>query len=37
MAKWDLASHPCDYLYSLAKLYYNRENEFEILKHYADI
>jgi hypothetical protein len=26
-----------DYLYSSAKFYYNRENSFDILKHYADI
>jgi putative transposase len=35
--KWDLATHPCDYLYSSAKFYYNRENGFDILQHYADI
>jgi len=35
--KWGLAAHPCDYLYSSAKFYYNRENSFDILKHYADI
>jgi len=34
--KWDLAAHPCDYLYSSGKFYYNRENSFEILQHYAD-
>jgi putative transposase len=35
--RWDLAAHPCDYLYSSTKFYYNRENSFDILKHYADI
>jgi hypothetical protein len=35
--KWELAVQPCDYLYSSAKFYHNRENSFEILKHYADI
>ena len=34
---WDLAAHLCDYLYSSAKFYYNRENSFDILQHYADI
>jgi putative transposase len=34
---WNLASHPCDYFYSSARFYYNRENSFEILQHYADI
>jgi hypothetical protein len=33
----DLAAHPCDYLYSSAKFYCNRENSFEILQHYADV
>ena len=35
--KWDLVAHPCDYSYSSAKFYYNRENRFEILQHYADV
>lgn len=35
--KWDLAAHPNDYLYSSAKFYYNRENDFGMLKHYADV
>ena len=35
--KWELAAHPSDYLYSSAKFYYNRENSFEILQHYADV
>ena len=35
--RWELAAHPLDYLYSSARFYYNRENDFEILKHYADV
>jgi len=35
--RWELAAHPVDYLYSSARFYYNRENDFEILKDYADI
>lgn len=35
--RWELATHPNDYLYSSSKFYYNRENDFEILKHYAEI
>ena len=35
--KWELATHPCNYLYSSAQFYYNRENSFEILQHYADV
>ena len=35
--KWELASHPFDYPYSSAKFYYNREDPFKFLKHYADI
>jgi len=35
--RWQLATCPLDYLYSSANFYYNRENSFEILKHYADI
>jgi len=36
-SKWELVSHPHDYLYSSAKYYYNRQDAFELLKHYADI
>ncbi|HMG68998.1 MAG TPA: hypothetical protein VK588_14975 [Chitinophagaceae bacterium] len=35
--KWELATNPNDYLYSSATFYYNRENNFEILEHYAEI
>jgi REP element-mobilizing transposase RayT len=35
--KWELATHPCNYLYSSAQFHYNRENSFEILQHYADV
>ena len=35
--RWELAAHPLDYLYSSAKFYYNRERDFEMLKHYADV
>ena len=35
--KWELAVHPCDYLYSSAKFYFNRENSFDMLQYYADI
>jgi len=35
--KWELAAHPCDYLYSSAKFYHNGENSFDILQHYADV
>ena len=35
--KWQLVNHPFDYSYSSAKFYYNREDRFEILKHYADV
>jgi|SRR5689334_11798155 len=35
--RWDLAAHPLDYLFSSAKFYYNRENSFGILQHYADV
>jgi hypothetical protein len=34
--KWDLAAHPNDYFYSSARFYYDRKNDFEILKHYAE-
>src|SRR5205814_6068139 len=36
-SKWELAAHPVDYVYSSAKFYYNLENSFDILQHYADI
>jgi len=32
----DLAAHPCDYLYSLTKFYYNNDNSFDILQHCAE-
>ena len=35
--KWELVAHPHDYLYSSAKYYYNRNDPFQLLKHYADI
>jgi len=35
--RWALVANPLDYLYSSAKFYYSRENDFDILKHYADI
>jgi len=35
--KLNLAAHSCDYLYSSAKFYYNEENSFDILQHYADV
>lgn len=35
--KWELAHHPFDYRYSSARFYYNREDQFQLLKHYADI
>src|SRR5215203_484640 len=35
--KWELVAHPYDYLYSSAKYYYNRNDPFQLLKHYADI
>jgi REP element-mobilizing transposase RayT len=35
--RWDLAPYPHDYRYSSAKFYHNRENDFEILQHYANI
>ena len=35
--KWELVTHPNDYIYSSAKFYYNREDPFQLLKHYADI
>ncbi len=35
--RWQLATHPLDYSYGSAKFYYNRENSFEILQHYADV
>ena len=35
--KWELVTHPHDYYYSSAKFYYNREDPFQLLKHYADI
>lgn len=34
--KWELVTHPNDYLFSSSRYYYNREDRFEILKHYAD-
>ena len=34
--KWELVRHPLDYAFSSAKFYYNREDTFELLKHYAD-
>ena len=35
--RWQLATQPLDYLYSSAKFYYNRENSFGILQHFADV
>jgi len=35
--KWELVTHPHDYLYSSAKYYYNRNDPFQLWKHYADI
>lgn len=35
--RWNLAASPVDYHFSSAKFYFNRENGFEILQHYADI
>ena len=35
--KWELVAHPHDYLYSSAKYYYNRNDAFQLLKHYAEI
>ena len=35
--KWELVTHPHDYLYSSAKYYYNRNDPFQLLKHYADV
>ena len=37
LPKWQLVTHPFDYTYSSAKFYYNREDPFQLLKHYADI
>ena len=30
------AARPCDYLYSSATFYYNKENSFDILQHYPE-
>jgi hypothetical protein len=35
--RWELATHPNDYSYSSARFYDERKNDFEILKHYAEI
>ncbi len=35
--KWELVRQPLDYRYSSAKFYYDREDSFQMLKHYADI
>ena len=35
--KWELVTHPNDYIYSSAKFYFNREDPFQFLNHYQDI